>query len=99
MNESIDLTACEHEPITIPGSVQPHGVLLVLRGTDLTVVQASANLSLFLGVAPSVMLGLAVGLWLDEASANRLGEMAQRDDPGRANPLLLVGRFAPGRAF
>jgi light-regulated signal transduction histidine kinase (bacteriophytochrome) len=41
MNESIDLAACEHEPITIPGSVQPHGVLLVLRGTSLTVMQAS----------------------------------------------------------
>ncbi len=52
MNESIDLTDCEHEPITIPGSIQPHGVLLVLRGTGLTVIQASANLPLFLDVAP-----------------------------------------------
>ncbi len=99
MNESIDLTACEHEPITIPGLVQPHGVLLVLRGTGLTVVQASANSPLFLGVAPSVMLGQPVGRWFDEASANRLGEVALRDDPDRANPLLLVGRVGPNDRF
>jgi light-regulated signal transduction histidine kinase (bacteriophytochrome)/DNA-binding response OmpR family regulator len=99
MNQSIDLTACEHEPITIPGSVQPHGALLVLRGTGLTVVQASANVALFLGVAPSVMLGQPVGRWFDEASANRLGEVAQWNDPGRANPLFLVGRSAPDERF
>jgi two-component system, sensor histidine kinase and response regulator len=99
MNESIDLTACEHEPITIPGLVQPHGVLLVLRGTGLTVVQASANSPLFLGVAPNVMLGQPVGRWLDETSANRLGEVAQWNDPDRANPLLLVGRVLPNDRF
>ena len=73
MNEAIDLTDCEHEPITIPGSIQPHGVLLVLRGSGLTVVQASANLPLFLGVAPSEMLGQPVGQWFDEASAHSTG--------------------------
>jgi len=99
MNESIDLTGCEHEAITIPGSIQPHGVLLVLRGTGLTVVQASANLPLFLGVSPSVMLGQQVGRWFDEPSANRLDEVAQRDDPGRTNPLLLAGRVASDERF
>jgi light-regulated signal transduction histidine kinase (bacteriophytochrome)/CheY-like chemotaxis protein len=99
MNEPIDLTDCEREPITTPGSIQPHGVLLVLRGTGLTVIQASANLSLFLGIAPSVMLGQAVGRWFDEASANRLDQVAQREDPDRANPLLLLSRFAPNNRF
>ena len=73
MNEAIDLTACEREPITIPGLVQPHGLLLVLRGPGLTVMQASVHFPLLLGVAPSVMLGQPVGRWFDEASANRLG--------------------------
>ena len=99
MNESIDLTGCEQEPITIPGAIQSHGVLLVLRGTGLTVVQASANLPLFLGVAPCVMLGQPVGRWFDEASANRLGEVALRDDPDRANPLFLVARALPNDRF
>ena len=38
-----DLTNCEREPIHLAGSVQSHGLLLVLREPDLTVVQASAN--------------------------------------------------------
>jgi two-component system, chemotaxis family, sensor kinase Cph1 len=100
MNESIGLSDCEREPITIPGAIQPHGVLLVLRGTGLTVIQASSNLPLFLDVAPGVMLGQPVGRWFDEASTNRLVQAAaQREDPCRANPLLLVGRFAPDKRF
>ena len=48
------LDACAQEPIRIPGAVQPHGALLVLRPADLAVVQASANASAVLGfdIAP-----------------------------------------------
>lgn len=38
--ELADLDACAREPIHIPGSIQPHGALLVLR-LDLTIVQAA----------------------------------------------------------
>jgi two-component system, chemotaxis family, sensor kinase Cph1 len=99
VNEAIDLTDCENEPITIPGSIQPHGLLLALRGSGLTVVQASANLPLFLGVAPREMLGQPVGQWFDEASAHALGEASQWDDPGGANPLLLTGRGTSDERF
>jgi len=39
----IDLTNCDREPIHIPGAIQPHGVLLVMRETDQQIVQSSAN--------------------------------------------------------
>src|SRR5271165_3248901 len=99
MSEAIDLTACDREPITIPGSIQPHGVLLVLRGSNLTVVQASANAQLFLDIAPREMLGHTVGQWFDKASAQTLSETAQQDDPGQTNPLLLTGRVNPDQRF
>jgi len=38
----VDLTACDRDPIRIPGSVQPHGVLFVLDPAG-GVLQASAN--------------------------------------------------------
>jgi len=41
----IDLTNCDREPIHIPGAIQPHGVLLVMRESDQQIVQASANAS------------------------------------------------------
>jgi light-regulated signal transduction histidine kinase (bacteriophytochrome) len=41
----IDITNCDREPIHIPGAIQPHGVLVVMRETDQQIVQASANAS------------------------------------------------------
>jgi light-regulated signal transduction histidine kinase (bacteriophytochrome) len=41
LNAPANLTNCDEEPIHIPGSIQPHGVLLALR--DGVVVVASAN--------------------------------------------------------
>ncbi len=52
-----DLTNCERELIHLAGSVQPHGALLVLRETDLTVVQASHNAAPLLGSEPERLLG------------------------------------------
>jgi chemotaxis family two-component system sensor kinase Cph1 len=45
-----DLTNCEREQIHLAGSIQPHGVLLVLREPDLVVLQASRNASVLCGV-------------------------------------------------
>ncbi|MEA1673540.1 ATP-binding protein [Nitrospirillum sp. BR 11163] len=38
------LDQCAREPIRIPGGIQPHGALAVLRPDDLVLIQASANL-------------------------------------------------------
>jgi len=46
-----DLEACASEPIHIPGAIQPHGALLVLRPDDMAVLQASANAKDYLGEA------------------------------------------------
>ncbi len=53
----IDLSECEREPIHIPGSVQPHGVLLALSPADMTVSQVSQNSEKFLGLPPEAILG------------------------------------------
>lgn len=45
-----DLANCERERIHLPGSIQPHGALLVVREPDHVVVQASANAGAILGV-------------------------------------------------
>ena len=51
-----DLTNCDREPIHIPGSIQPHGVLLVLQEPDLTIVQASDNTEQLLEVPVQELL-------------------------------------------
>jgi light-regulated signal transduction histidine kinase (bacteriophytochrome) len=45
-----DTSACEREPIHQPGSIQPHGLLLLVREPDGVVVQASANAAAMLGL-------------------------------------------------
>ncbi len=52
-----DLSVCSREPIHIPGSVQPHGVLLSIRPRDRVVLQVSANAASLLGAAPDALLG------------------------------------------
>ncbi|MBA4016632.1 MAG: ATPase [Pirellula sp.] len=48
--QTVDTTGCEHEPIRIPGSIQPHGFLLVLSEPDFRVTLASANAAAILEV-------------------------------------------------
>jgi PAS domain S-box-containing protein len=52
-----DLTHCDKEPIHLPGRIQAHGVLLVLREPTLTLVQVSENVADFLGRPIGELLG------------------------------------------
>ena len=56
----VDLTNCDQEPIHIPSLIQPHGVLVAARLTDLQVVYVSENCSEMLGVSPTFLFGLTL---------------------------------------
>ncbi|BBK32941.1 phytochrome sensor signal transduction histidine kinase [Stella humosa] len=60
-----DLDFCAREPIRIPGSIQPHGCILVVDPDDGRVLQASANAASFLGI-PSEDWPAAVAALLAE---------------------------------
>lgn len=55
------LSNCEREQIHLPGSIQPHGALLVLDGATQQILQASENAADFFGLAEH-----PVGLSADE---------------------------------
>ncbi len=76
-----DLSNCEREQIHLAASIQPHGALLVVRETDLVVVQASANAQAFLGLSEDPILK-----GLDRISP----ELAQRIAPFLKDPLDAV---------
>ncbi|OJH40896.1 ATP-binding protein [Cystobacter ferrugineus] len=61
-----DLTHCDKEPIHIPGRIQAHGVLLVLREPALTIVQVSENVADFLGMPVGALLGEPLRSFLRE---------------------------------
>ena len=64
-NPAVDLTTCDREPIQIPGAVQPHGVLLVLSASDLTVLQVTQNAKAIIGVEVDALIGKSLSAIFD----------------------------------
>jgi light-regulated signal transduction histidine kinase (bacteriophytochrome) len=97
----VDLGNCEREPIHIPGSIQPRGVLLVVSDPDLVVEQVSENLAQLTGVPWRAALGrpLAEVIGAGPAaavlrSASAFGDLRERnpveltlDVDGREEPV------------
>ncbi|MDF2822799.1 MAG: hypothetical protein K0R68_207 [Mycobacterium sp.] len=68
----IDLDNCAREPIHIPGSVQPRGVLAVLRESDFEIRQVSANVEELLGRRVDEVLGRHLSALIGGEQAARL---------------------------
>lgn len=82
----IDLDNCAREPIHIPGSIQPRGVLAVVREPDFEVRQVSANVLELLGRPAEAVLGrhLSALLGTDQAAriqhaASSFGDLRERN--------------------
>jgi len=79
------LLGCDEEPIRIPGSVQPHGVLLAVTEPDLAVVVASANAAELFGCE---VAGRALADLLPPGDLSRLlGGLAGELD--QVNPMRV----------
>ena len=53
----LDLSACENEPIRVPGSIQPHGLLLAFDAHSFIVTHLSQNAGAALGQENAGILG------------------------------------------
>ena len=88
-----DLSNCERELIHLAGSVQPHGLLLVLAEPELTVLQATANTAPLLGMAPSDLFGQR----LDALGGDLAARVRQHSaDSTLAEPEALLARTHVG---
>ncbi len=85
----VDLTNCEREPIHIPGRIQPHGILLVLRESDYTILQASANTERLLGVSAHELLGKSLHTLMQQSDVEPL-QVACRQHSLDTNPVYLL---------
>lgn len=85
--QDIDLTACEREPIHIPGSIQPHGILLAIRLSDRTIAYASATIAGTFGLDPADVLDRPFEQVLPALSAEFA---AQLNDPPSAGSTRFV---------
>lgn len=86
----IDLDNCAREPIHIPGSIQPRGVLAVVREPDFEIRQVSANVADLLGVSVDEVLGRHLSALIGPAQAERVQQSASAfGDLRQRNPLEL----------
>ena len=88
----VDLTNCDREPIHIPGSIQPHGLLVACTGDALTVSQVSDNTKAFIGVTPGDMLGTPLVDWMTADSAATVTAARAAGFPRERNPLSVTLR-------
>jgi light-regulated signal transduction histidine kinase (bacteriophytochrome) len=73
-DRAIDLTLCDREPIHSPGSIQPHGVILVVDPDTLSVTHAAGDIAAWLG--RSDWLGASIADLLGEAVATEARRLA-----------------------
>ncbi|WP_201836329.1 ATP-binding protein [Microvirga zambiensis] len=88
--QDLDLDACAREPIHIPGSVQPHGMLLAIRLSDRTIAYASANIAGTLGVDPGSALGQPFAQALPALSREFEADLADPPPSGSTRTLRTI---------
>jgi chemotaxis family two-component system sensor kinase Cph1 len=82
------ITNCDSEPVQAPGCIQPHGAMLVLRPSDLSIVQASENTLEWLGKSPADLLERPVSMAVGIEGESLLREFLAAE-PTERNPLYV----------
>ncbi len=108
--EAVDLTNCDREPIHIPGSIQPHGAMLVCSPTG-QIEHASANLADIVG-GDGDPVGRMLSDLIGDGAAHDLrneatktggshiaGVLLNRTLPGVDRPLDISIHHHKGRMF
>jgi len=85
----LTIANCDAEPVQTPGCVQSRGVLLVVRITDLTILQASENAETWFGMAATALLGRPVAVAVGEDGQLQLAQLIRGDRIDR-NPTFAL---------
>ncbi|WGV26020.1 sensor histidine kinase [Halotia branconii] len=83
----VDLTNCDREPIHIPGSIQPHGILLALKEADLTILQVSNNIFNFFGLHPEELLNQPLHKLIESEQVHLLQDCLSQENLSFVNPI------------
>lgn len=93
---NLNLDRCAQEPIRIPGSIQPHGTLVVMDADSRRIVQASANATTLLAQKNDrdrgeSVLGLSLRQLVGEAAERQITEWLSNPDSGYLRTLSING--------
>jgi light-regulated signal transduction histidine kinase (bacteriophytochrome) len=93
-----DLSSCDREPIHIPGSIQPHGVLLVVDRQDLAILQFAGDVRFLLGAEPERMARLTLFSLFEEKVLTLITARLSGTSASTL-PSLLLGLSSRSGAF
>lgn len=85
----VNLTNCEHEPIHIPGSIQPHGFLIAFKKKDKRIDFCSANILSFTGLRHEQVLSKTIFDIFGDTSARKIETYLLQKAGSFAPPLTL----------
>ena len=84
--DGINIINCDDEPVSTPGCIQAQGALLVLRPSDLAILQASENTQTILGQSAQQLLGQSVAAVVKVEGEARLRSILSTEPTDR-NPI------------
>ena len=90
----LTLINCDSEPVRTPGCVQSHGVVLVLRMADLSILQASTNAETILQQSAATLLGQPISAVIGVEGERQLWVLIKKQSID-CNPAYLLSLPAP----
>jgi diguanylate cyclase (GGDEF)-like protein len=86
----LDLARCADEPIHVPGTIQPHGVLIAAARQDLRITHVSANCKSLTGLSPSAAIGRPLSDIFGDAGCTAILNALEQEIYAPSNVLSLV---------
>ena len=93
-----DLTDCDREMIHIPGSIQPHGVLLALDPTTLKVVQVAGDTQFLFGLSDLQLIEEDLRAQIGSAAFLQIEHLV-RNDELLPRPFFVADAVIAGATF
>ena len=90
---NIDLRSCDREPIHIPGSIQPHGVLLVTETGSPSVLQVAGDTERILGRSIGTICDLTIAELLGPGPAALIASAQGVSEPVYLGSVVVAGNM------
>ena len=87
-NVEVELTLCDREPIHVPGSIQPHGMMLVASLDGLITHHVAGDVEQRLGVPE--WAGQPLDMLLGEVLAGRIAALLEQNSGGFAGQIATL---------
>ncbi|TAE59775.1 MAG: GAF domain-containing protein [Nostocales cyanobacterium] len=87
-SDNVNLTNCAKEQIHIPGSIQPHGTVIVVDQESFNIIQASTNVDIFFARPHTDLINTHLTEILDQTIIQKIQDCLNQDFSA-INPLRI----------